>query len=124
VIKLVYVAGPFSAPDRAGVEKNIEAAASLGLLVAELGACPWIPHANTALPEFEHVQSYQFWIDATKLQLLKCDAIVMRKGWESSSGSRGEHALAQTAGIPIFYEIEELLGRGLGELRSWIEASK
>src|SRR5687767_6886277 len=44
---LVYVAGSFSAPTRAGVEANIHAAALRGLEVAKLGACPMIPHCNT-----------------------------------------------------------------------------
>jgi hypothetical protein len=65
-IPLVYIAGPFSAPTREGVEANIAAAVQVGLDVAALGACPVVPHSNTAHPEFELLQGYEFWIAATK----------------------------------------------------------
>jgi uncharacterized protein DUF4406 len=108
VIKLIYVAGPFSAPTRAGVEENIARAAEAGVEVAKLGACPWVPHANTAHPAYETVQPYQFWIDATELQRQKCDAILMIAGWQGSSGARKEHAAALVRGQPVLYSIAEL----------------
>jgi hypothetical protein len=90
------------------VEANIKAAAELGVEVAKLGACPWIPHANTALPAFEHVQPYQFWIDATELQRQKCDALLTVEGWERSSGARGEVSAAREAGQPVFHNLADL----------------
>lgn len=116
MIKLVYVAGPFSAKTRAGVEENIQRAALAGVEVAKLGACPWIPHCNTAHPDFETVQPYQFWIDATELQRQKCDAILMIEGWHESSGARKEHAAAYADGQPRFYD--------LSALREWLEAAR
>jgi hypothetical protein len=107
-IPLVYCAGPFSAPTRDGVETNIRRMSELGVEVAKLGAYPWIPHANTALPEFEHVQPDQFWIAATLEQLRRCDAVLMSEDWKQSSGARGEHADAFARGQPIFYSLDEL----------------
>jgi hypothetical protein len=111
-IPLVYCAGPFSAPTREGVEANIRRMSELGVEVAKLGACPWIPHANTALPAFEHVQPYQFWIAATLEQMRRCDAVLMSEDWKQSSGARGEHADAYARGQPVFYS--------LGELKAWL----
>ncbi len=105
---LVYVAGRFSATDRAGVERNIAAAVAVGLEVAKLGACPMIPHANTAHPDFEHVRPYQFWILATMAQLRCCSALITVPGWEASSGARGEVAEALRRGMPCFHSVEEL----------------
>ena len=34
----------------------------------------------------------------------KCTAMYMLKGWEKSTGARGEHALAIWKYIPIFYQ--------------------
>ncbi len=113
-LPLVYVAGPFSGKTRADVEANIRRAEQLGLGVARLGAVPWIPHANTQLPEFEHVQPYQFWIAATLEQLRRCDAIIMTEDWQISSGARGEHADAIARGQPVFYSLA-----ALGE---WLQA--
>lgn len=74
---LVYVAGPFSAPTRAGVDVNIARAVAVGLEVAKLDLTPWIPHANTAHPEFEKIQPYPFWISGTTEMLRRCDAMIM-----------------------------------------------
>jgi hypothetical protein len=107
-MKMVYCAGPFSGKTRADVEANIRRAELLGLEVAKLGACPWIPHANTQMAEFEHVQPYTFWIEATLMQMRVCDAVVFTSDWERSSGARGEHAEAERLGMPIFYDVESL----------------
>lgn len=110
VPKLVYVAGPFSAPERSGVDANIARAVALGLEVARLGACPWIPHANTAHPLFEHVQHYSFWIAATAEQLRRCDAVIFTDDWKNSSGARNENEVAIEEEIPRFFNIKDLAG--------------
>lgn len=84
-IPLVYIAGPFSAPTREGVEANIAAAVQVGLEVAALGACPVVPHSNTAHPKFELLQGYEFWIAATAKLLTRCDALITTSNWERSS---------------------------------------
>ncbi len=105
---LVYIAGPFSAPTREGVEANIAAAVALGIEVAKLGAMPVIPHANTAHPEFERVQPYQFWIGGTMALLRACGACAMVQRWEHSSGAKGERLEMLRLGRPVFYELPEL----------------
>ena len=112
-MKLIYIAAKFSAPTREGVEANIRAAVELGLEVARIGACPVIPHANTAHPEFEHIQPYAFWIEATMALLLRCDAILMHPNWRESSGAHGEHDAAEKRGMAVFYSVDEL--------RDWLE---
>jgi hypothetical protein len=109
---LVYVAGRFSAPTRAGVEENIRRAVELGIEVAKLGAFPVIPHSNTAHPDFETVQPYQFWIAGTLALLRACDVCIMVPGWEASSGATGEREEAART-MPVFYSVEEL--------RAWLD---
>lgn len=101
-VRLIYIAGRFSAPNREGVEANIRAAELVGLEVAKLGGYPLIPHSNTSHPEFEAVQPYDFWIDATKAMLCTCEALILVEGWEQSSGARGEKLLAEERGMPVF----------------------
>lgn len=124
---LVYIAGPFSptpiqktliaASDvpqseaqhaRRFTEDNILRAAKLGVKVAKLGAYPIVPHANTALPEYEDVQPYPFWIGATAEILRRCDAVLFTDDWQESAGARGENELAIDAGIPRFFSLSDL----------------
>lgn len=107
-MKLVYVAGPFSAPTRAGVDENIRKAERYGLAVAARGAMPVVPHANTAHPSFEHVRPYEFWIDGTLELLRRCDAVLMVEGWESSRGATAERTEALRLGLPVFEKGQEL----------------
>ncbi len=105
---LVYVAGPFSAPDRAGVEHNIRKAVDLGIEVAKLGAVPVIPHANTADPRFESLHDYRFWIAGTLALLERCDAIIMTPDWQLSRGAVGEFDRANALKMPTFFNVGEL----------------
>lgn len=120
---IVYVAGAFS-PTKAQkaarggvldkiawrecVEENIMVAKKLGVEVSKLGVCPFIPHANTDLPEFEDTQPYEFWIKATAEQLRRCNAVIFTDEWMESSGARGENDIAVAHDIHRFFSIQEL----------------
>ena len=121
---IVYVAGPFSSKaerlwgelegdfqrrQRADTEQHIKRAVDLGIEVAKLGFYPFIPHANTAAPEFEKIQPYQFWIDGTiELMRRACNAMIMVSGWETSNGATAERADMLLRGKPVFESLDEL----------------
>jgi hypothetical protein len=106
---LVYVAGRFTAADRAGVERNIKAAEDVAIEVARAGHMPVCPHSNTSRPEFEDVQGYEFWIAGTMALMERCDALVTVPGWEASKGARGEASRMLQLGRPVAHSVEELL---------------
>lgn len=106
--RLVYLAGPYTAPTRAGVEVNIRAAEDVGIEVARLGAFPVLPHANCARPEFSDVQPYTFWIDGTMALMFACEAVLMLPNYQQSPGACGELSAANSAGMPVFYSLDEL----------------
>lgn len=110
-MKTIYVAGPFRAPTTWQIEQNVRAAESLGLLVAKCGAMPIIPHANTRFFQGELPDS--FWLDGTLELLKRSDGMAVRRGWQTSSGTRGEIAWAEANRLPIFYEGSD--PRGLEE---------
>lgn len=105
-MKLYYVAGPFSADTREGVEANIRAAEAVGLALARAGYAPVVPHSNTANPAYEHVQPYQFWIDATLELLKRCDALVTVPGYAQSRGACGEVLWAYEHNMPVYHDVE------------------
>lgn len=107
---IVYIAGPYSAPTREGVQTNIDAAEVVGKSILQMGYVPLIPHRITAFwdedPQFDHM-AHGDWLHKVCLPLLdKCDAIVMVPGWKDSPGSVMEHQHASNRGIPIFYHEE------------------
>ena len=108
MIKLIYIAGPYSATTREGVEANIARAVALGIEVARLGAMPVIPHANTAHPEFNDAQPYDFWIDGTLELLRRCDAVIVTDDYRRSTGARGEVRDALARSQLVFTELADL----------------
>jgi hypothetical protein len=109
-MKVIYCAGKFRGPNGWAVAENIRAAERLGFEVAQLGAAPLIPHANTA--SFDRTLDDKFWIDATLELLRRCDAIILVPGWEHSVGACGEKTEAERLGLPVFFAV--------GELREWL----
>lgn len=105
-MKLVYVAGPFRSENNWGIAENVHRAKQVGIQVAQHGAMPVIPHSMTQ--DFHGIGTEQFWIDGT-LELLKgCHAVVLVRGWQYSTGTRGEIAMAARLGIPVFETISDL----------------
>jgi hypothetical protein len=97
-MKVVYVAGPFSAPTAWGIAENVRAAERYGLAVARLGAMPLIPHANTA--HFHGEGDDHVWIEGTLELLRRCDAAVFIPGWVTSRGSQSEWDVCRLRRVP------------------------
>ena len=106
---LIYVAGRYRAPDRAGIAQNIAAARQVGLASARLGWYPVIPHSNTS-----HMEHYApelgdaYWLAGTLELMERCDALVLVPGWETSEGTQGEIRRADELHIPIFRSLDLL----------------
>ena len=111
-IAVCYVAGRFRAPTAWGIAENVRSAERVGLMVANEGGMPLIPHANTS--NFHGTCTDGFWLDGTMELLRRCDAVVLVPGHEASSGTRAEIAEANRIGIPVFDTTRSTLGE-LGE---------
>lgn len=110
-MKVIYVAAKFRAPTGWEIHCNVHAAEQWGLRIAECGACPLMPTANTR--NFHGLINDAFWIESTLELMRRCDAVFMCPGWENSRGCRGELDEANLRGVPVFYDI--------GALRHWLE---
>jgi len=105
-MKLLYLAGPFSAPEGDPdplhtVEQNILAASRIALEAARAGWMPVCPHKNSA--GFQHCPDIPavFWYDGDLELMKRCDAVLMLPGWRESKGAAVERAVAVAHGIPV-----------------------
>lgn len=105
-MKVIYVAGKFTAPNSWQRARNIRAAETVGFAVAQVGAMPLIPHANTA--HFDGTCSPEFWYEGTLELLRRCDAVMLVPGWEGSKGVKAEMEEATRRGMLVFERIDEL----------------
>lgn len=105
-MKVIYIAGRFRGETAWDVAQNIRAAEHRGFEVAQLGAMPLIPHANTA--QFDRTLTGQFWLDGTMELLRRCDAVLTVDNWPQSSGARAEVKEAEARGIPVFHHLDNL----------------
>ena len=97
---VIYIAGPFRAPDAWGVEQNVHAAERWILPVAKAGAIPLCPHAMYR--HFDGTLDDDYWLNATLGLLRLCDGIITIPGWRSSKGTLDEIELAKQLWIPRY----------------------
>ena len=121
-IPLVYIAGPFSASTRSGVEENIRRAESIGLKVAVVGGMPIVPHSNTSHPNYELAQGYEFWVAGTAKLMARCDGVLLIPGWQDSRGAKGEQEMALRLGIPVLEYHTSKVGEAV--MRNWVSKLK
>lgn len=100
-MKIVYVAGPYTANNAWAIEQNVRNAELAGLYVVECDAMPIIPHANTRF--FHGLKTPDFWYEGTLELLRRSDAILLFTGYEKSRGAMEEHREAVDLGLQIFY---------------------
>lgn len=100
---IIYIAGPYRAPDRAAIARNIESAGRLGAYVCTLGWFPIIPHMNTAhLEQDVPALEDEFWLRGTMELMERCDALALAPGWQRSVGTLAEIERAEEMRLPIF----------------------
>lgn len=99
-MKIVYIAGKFTAETRLEVEENALAAEKLAARVAAKGAMPVVPHSLGRVM-LGTVGSAKFWYEGTLALLQRCDAIALVPGWHDSDGSVRERAWALQH-LPVF----------------------
>jgi len=101
-MRLIYIAGAFRAPTPWQIEQNIRRAEEASLKIWKLGDVPVCPHTMTRF--FQGECPDEIYLKGTLEMLSRCDAILMLKGWEKSSGSIQELELAKSLELEVIYE--------------------
>ena len=99
-LKLIYIAGPYSAPTESGVFDNIMRARERGLALIKAGYAVIIPHLNSAFMPVTRDE-----IMPGDLEILsRCDAIYLLRGWRTSKGAQQEWKRAIASKLEIYEE--------------------
>lgn len=105
ITPLLYLAGPYRAGHDRTIDDNIASARRHARHIARIGVhYPVTPHLNTA--HFDGLASDDFFINGTMELMLRCDAVLMLPGWESSEGAEGEATMAAKRAMMVFYDLD------------------
>lgn len=117
---VVYIAGPFRAPDAWQREQNIRRAEELALRVWRLGAVALCPHMNTR--HFDGAAPDDVFLQGDLELLRRCDAVVCTVDWVLSTGARVEVDEAHRLGIPVFNAgaLSRSICRSWSEFERWL----
>ena len=112
-MKVVYVAGPYTAATEELKQVNIRMASITARELWANGCSVICPHLNTRdfelAPETSSL-SHNVWIEGDLAIIARCDAVVLLPGWEGSHGARQEVLYALQKGKPVYHSqrMEEL----------------
>ena len=93
----IYISGPISGLKFSIVERAFADAA------ADFDARGWLP-VNPLHNGLPMTAAWEQRLAADIVELIKCRAIYMLRGWKDSHGARLEHALAERMGLIIYYQ--------------------
>jgi hypothetical protein len=105
-MKVVYVAGKYSAECEAEVKKNIARAEEVAQEIWKKGHVAICPHLNTA--HWGGMLTHEQFIKGDLELIRRCDAVFMLAGWPASKGACQEREFAMSNGIDVFFTRAEL----------------
>ena len=105
-MKSVYIAGPYTAPNRELEDANIDQAAVVAAEYMRKGYAVFCPHTMSAHLDREHNEDgmlqHKDWLRNDVYWLQFCDAIHLLPGWDESEGAKFEYQVARLIGLKIW----------------------
>lgn len=110
-MKRIYIAGAYSGPNVITILDNMRRGMRLSTEVFLAGYAPFCPW-HDFLYHLVLMEGEQLTIDEyyrySLAWLVVADSVLVVPGYEQSKGTAEEIMIAHTAGIPVFYSIDEL----------------
>lgn len=108
-MKIIYVAGPYSADTDWRRKQNIQRAEHVAAQLWKMGYYAICPHLNSAF--FGGICPERVFLEGGLEMLRRSDAMILVKGWESSRGTLLEIAEAEKKKIPYYHSLKEFRQR-------------
>lgn len=103
---LVYVAGPYSAKTEAGRLDNTLEARRVGDELERVLVHALVPHLSHFFNGY-FFRPYEAWMELDFAMLERCDALLRIAGPSPGADREVDHAISK--GIPVFYNIQDLV---------------
>ena len=102
----IYISIPITGH---GLQEQTKKAEKIAKGIRTLGHEPVSPFDTPAAPShLTEEQEYAYYLGRVIEKLLLCDGVYFAKGWEESKGCRIEGAVAQAAGIPVYFSLDKI----------------
>lgn len=110
-MKRIYIAGPYSADNVMDVLHNIRKGIEMSYKVFQLGFAPFSPWLDYhfVLMDKDNALTISDFYEYSLVWLEVSDAMFLVEGWHHSKGTLKEIEFATKKGIPVFYNINDLL---------------
>lgn len=110
-MKTIYVAGPISDQNPLQVLANINAGIEASAYLVSMGFavfCPFLDFQYFLTKHGQYINKEM--IQQNSLAFVdKCDVMLVLPRWKSSSGTKREAARARSLGMPVYFDIDNLV---------------
>lgn len=106
-MRVIYIAGKYTADTEWGVEQNIRRAERAAMWVWKRGMAAHCPHMNTR--RWGGALDYETFMGGDFEILSRCDAVLAVANWKDSPGTKREIEHAAKKNVPVFYNLKDLL---------------
>ena len=107
-MKAIYVAGKLNDSNAINYLLNVSAMMETAEQVRLAGFAPFVPAVDLLMGIKFGYKNYEDYFDPSQAWLAKADGVFLTPGWSESPGTKREIALANSLGIPVFYDLDEM----------------
>lgn len=107
-MKRIYIAGKLN-DDAIGYIHNLHRMFHVAEAVRRAGFAVFVPGLDFLMGLQMGNWTYRDYFDNSQPWLDAADAVFVGPGWETSDGTKREIVRAKEQGIPIFYELDEMV---------------
>lgn len=114
---VIYLSGPYRGATEEDTYSNIKLIEQTAEELNKIGIGYFSPHSNSALftqgklffEKLSDQSAHEHFMNIDRRLLLSCDAMLVCGKWVNSTGTKEEIAFAERIGIPVFYDINDLI---------------